>query len=282
MSLQNPYTKSIKPKSIVELRDLSKFNDFIDYFKRDCNNFIMSCSNYDDLVLRFSKIKNELNLKNMLNEFLIRIQFHSRLVNYKLNPVQEYLNLLWNNYNLKINEIYELCQDNIRINISLPPTQEAIDLLEMEEKEIVQQALQELEITYINFIVIIGGLINLVFFVFETECKILCSLGCFAFSIIYARNDIIQHNDVWKTLKKLSQNDPRESINCEICQMRRECDFSIDFEALANIYCYAIKIRMLADYDELFYKNQMWELIKEYLDNIEYVIINQENIKKSI
>ncbi|MBA7689850.1 hypothetical protein ES703_98361 [subsurface metagenome] len=280
MSLQNPYTESIRPKDIVKLRDLANLIEFMDYFKDDYETFIHSCSNVDDIATRFSRIRDKLSSKNLLNTFMDRIDLHSRLANYKSNPIPEYLNNLWNNYLIEVDEIHQFCQDNIRINVSFPLSQEEFDSLDEEEEEIIRQAMQDFELSYINFITMIIGLINIIFSAFETECKIICSLGCFAFSISYAQDNIIQHNVVWKTLRRLSRIGSRKSINCQICQMQNNCNFQMDFKALANIYCYAIKIRMLADYEEVIFKGeQVWHLIKEYFEILKHVIIKQVNIK---
>ncbi len=279
-SLQNPYTESIKPKVIEELRDPTKLNELMNYFKGDYEIFIDSCSNVDDLVSRFSEIRSKLSSKDLLNDFLDRINLHSRLASYKSNSIQEYLTNLWNKYVTEMDEIHQFCQYNIAINISFPLSEAEFDSLEDKEKEIVRQAYERFDIAYINFIAIVIGLINVIFSAFETECKMVCSLGCFAFSISYAQNSIFQHDRVWKTLRRLSSIGSRESINCEICQMQNDCNFLMNFKALANIYCYAIQIRMLADYEEVLFKErQMWDLIKDYFEILKYVIIKQENIK---
>ncbi|KKN28887.1 hypothetical protein LCGC14_0849750 [marine sediment metagenome] len=280
MSLQNPYSESLKPKDIIKLRDNKKLYEFMNYFRDDYEVFIDSCSNVDDLITRFSEIRNKLSSKDLLNDFIDRINFHSRLANYKSIPIQDYLRSLWNNYINEVEEIHQFCQDNIRINITFPISEEELESLNEQEKDIIVQAFNKLGLAYINFITLVIGLINVIFSAFELECKIICSLGCFAFSINYAKNNIIQHKEVWNIMRRLSRISSSKSINCEICQMQNNCNFLINFKALANIYCYAIKIRMLADYDEVLFKEeQTWYLIKDYFEILKDVIIKQENIK---
>ena len=253
----------------------------MDYFRRDYDIFIDSCSNVDDIATRFYEIRDKLSSKVLLNDYIDRVNFHSRLANYKSSPIHENLTNLWNNYLIEVDEIHQFCQNNVRINITFPISEEELDSLEEQEKEIIQQALKRFQLTYINFMTMVIGLINLIFSVFETECKVICSLSCFAFSIIYAQNKIIQHNEVWKALRRLSRIGSRKSINCEICQMQNDCEFLMDFEALANIYCYAIKIRMIADYEDILFKEeQVWFIIKDYFEILKFVINEQENIRK--
>lgn len=191
-----------------------------------------------------------------------------------------YLDKLWKNYQFKINGLYQFCQDNVRINVSFPISQDDIDSLEGEEKDILIQANKDHYSLYLNFIVMIVGLINIIFSALEAECKIVCSLSCFTFSLSYAQNDIIQHHQVWKTLRRLGQITSHNNKDCQSCQMQNNCTFQINFEALSNIYCYAIKIRMLADYEEIFFKDQkMLSYINDYFNILENVINEQENIK---
>jgi hypothetical protein len=221
----------------------------------------------------------ELEMRHILDKYLLRTKQHSMLTNYRLNSIYEYLDMLWNDYLRKNREIHKSCLDNLGKSVSLPPTQEEIDSLTSDEKLIVEEALRKLELNYIGFIVAISGLINSAFFALESECKIFCSLGCIAFSIRYAQDEIIQHKDVWLTLKRLGKVIQTRSVNCEICKLQENCFFSINFEALANVYCYAIKVRMLSDYEEFFYKIQTWEKIKVYFDKLKDVITKQIMIK---
>ena len=163
--------------------------------------------------------------------------------------------------------------------ISLPPSENEYESLKSEERELVNLACQKQRMNYIFFIVGIVGLVNQAFFALESSCKIIGSLGCIHFSIRFASNLIIQHSDVWQVLKRLGKLS-EEGINCKICRVNNSCKFSVNFEALANVYCYAIKIRMLSDYDDLFYSHQeSWEKVELYFDKIEKIINENMMIK---
>lgn len=281
MTLQNKFTESIKPKSIKNLDNYTIISEFMECFKRDCQIFHSSCSNIDEISERFLDIKNYLIFTNLLNNFINRNKFHSKLTKYKITPVQFYLDQFWNDYLGEVDKIYEDCQNKLSINITFPIQQEDIDSLDDIEKEIAQKASEDFYSIYIRFTVMVIGLVNIIFSALEASCKILCSLCCFSFSSSYAQNDIIQHSEIWKTLRRLSQIGSRESNDCKNCQISNNCSLNTNFEALANIYCYAIKVRMLADYDDIFFKEpQILYDIKEYFDILENVIINQMNIQK--
>lgn len=280
MALQNPYTRSIRPRSISDLRNVNNFVEFMGYLEGDCKEFISSCSQLDDFLTHFSRIERELSSKGLLDSLLTRIDFHSTLADYKIKPLEDYVNQFWMDYNRKNGEIFRKVTNELGRPISLPPSEEEFASLSSEEQSLVTQACQELQMNYIRFIVAIGAFVNQVFFAFEAECKILCSIGCFAFSLLYAQNEIFSHNDVWRILKRLGKISQR-SVNCQICRISDSCDFSINFEALANVYCYTIKVRMLSDYEDFFYNyRESWEKIKVYFDKVKEVITSQIEIKE--
>jgi len=202
MSLQNRFTMSIRPRSLVELHEKTRIREFMNYFKRDFRRFQVSLSNIDEFISRFLDIRDTFNESSLLNNFLKKIDFHSRLVSYKIPPIRVYLDKLWRDFQFEVNEIYQFCQDNVRINVLFPISQDDIDSLEGEEKNILIQAKNDHNSIYLNYIVMIVGLINIIFSALEAECKIFCSLSCFAFSLSYAQKDIIQHDKVWQTLRR--------------------------------------------------------------------------------
>lgn len=278
MALQNAYTKSIRPKSISNLRSVDGFVEFMDYFERDCKEFISSCGQLDDFLNHFMRIGKELISKGLLKSLRTRIDFHSTLTKYKISPLEDYLNQFWGNYLQENDEVFRKVTNELGRAVSLPPSEEELSSLSDEEQALVTQACQELQMNYIRFIVIIGAFVNQLFFAFEAECKILCSLGCFPFSLLYAKNEIFSHNDIWKALKRLGKISQR-GVTCQICRIGDSCDFSINFEALANIYCYAIKVRMLSDYEDLFYNyRESWEKMKVYFDMVKEVVASQMEI----
>jgi len=283
MSHKN-HTQSIKPNSIKIIQDISDFEYFMESFNGDCEKFKKNISDISNFINKFSIIKSELEQRNLFESLSKRINFHSRLVSYKIESIRFNFKKIWSDYNNKIKELHDSITPNLSANILNSLMDENYDLLSEDEQRIIQKSREVISSYYINFIGLLGGLVNLIFFAFEAECKIFCALGCFHFSLKYANEIYTQHNVIWKTLKKLDAKESNQkgdsSFICEICQMRRECDLSKNFETLANIYNYSIKIRMIADYREFFYKNNVSDLIKKYFDNLIEIITIQEYIKK--
>jgi len=81
-------------------------------------------------------------------------------------------------------------------------------------------------------------------FALEFYCRIACALGCIKFALKVARTEIVQHRALWEHLKRLSGR----SNYCETCLISDTCKFQLDFEALARIYAYSMKVRQIADY----------------------------------
>jgi len=280
MSLQNPYTQTISPKSISEPWSDSRFLEFMTYFQRDCDLYIDSCSQLSDLLVHFYQIKSELLRRAFWDGYLERVEFHSRITDFKVNSVDTYLEMIWREYLRRNDEIYDLVQKELGKTISLPPTKEEFESLTAGEKIIVEKAQREMEINYIRFIAGIGAFVDIMFFAFESACKVSCSLGCYAYSIQYARSEIMSHGDIWRTLKILGKVDGGQDNKCLICSMEKTCHFAINFEALANVYCYAIKIRMLSDYSEFFYAyKNTWEMLKLYFQKLKDLINVERKIK---
>ena len=93
------------------------------------------------------------------------------------------------------------------------------------------------------------------FFGLEFACRNVCAISCKSFAHKVNKEQVIQHMEVWKTLKKLGGE--RNRIECAICANERSCHFKFAFMALANMYAYSSKIRMLSDYtEEPFHENR--------------------------
>ena len=88
MILQNRFTMSIRPRSLVELHENTRIREFMNYFKRDFERFQASSSNANEFINRFLDIRDKFITSNLLNNFLNKIDFHSRLVNYKLPQIR--------------------------------------------------------------------------------------------------------------------------------------------------------------------------------------------------
>ncbi|MFX0070939.1 MAG: hypothetical protein ACFFAO_07605 [Candidatus Hermodarchaeota archaeon] len=283
MSYKN-YTQSIKPSSIKSIQNFSDFESFMEHFNSDCEKFKKNISDISNFVNKFSIIKSELEQRNLFESLSSRIDYHSRLVNYKIESIRVNFKKIWSDYEKKINEIHNSIAPKLSSNILNSLMDENYDLLSEDDQKLIQKSRELISSYYIKFIGFLGGLVNLIFFAFEAQCKIFCALGCFHFSLKYANEIYTQHDMIWKTLKKLDTKESSQkhdtSFICEICQIRRECELSKNFETLANIYNYSIKIRMIADYREFFYKNNVSNFIKIFFDNLIEIITIQEYIKK--
>jgi hypothetical protein len=278
MAPSNAFTQSIKPSSLTELKNVEVFKDFMANFEGDCKLFIASTSDLKEIDCMFKNISKYLQDRNLLDSLIERINVHSRFSELRLAPVEAHLDYFYKSWVLSEKQIgaeYEALtakkyQDILKENLST---------LSEKERSIVREILNKSTQNYISLVVGVSGLINQIFFVLESQCKIICSLTCFPFAISYSKDNLIQHAEVWLTLKKIGKLGS-DHEDCAICRMQEKCSYSIDFAALANVYCYAIKVRMLADYDRFFYDNSVWQHLKAYFDNLKSVIVCQQTISK--
>lgn len=278
--LQNTFTKSIRPSSISCLRESSIFHEFMKYFNKDCGVFVATHDKVNAFFKHYKIIEQELQNRKLLSSFLGRIRFHSKLRDYKISAVEENLSWLYDRYNERIKEIYDGLSKSIGRRITIPIAKSEFESLAEEEKGLILEAEGRFQLSYIQFVGLISGLINLMFFAFESSCKVSCSFGCWSFAVSFAKNKIIQHNTIWRALRRLGNIEEKTETRCAGCLMDKSCDFEIDFEALANIYCYAIKIRMLTDYEVFFYENpEVWDQIEEYFKKLRKVIDSQKAIE---
>jgi hypothetical protein len=281
MTPLNVYTSSISPESLSIVRNEQNFSEFMEFFEKECNLFIDSCPNVGIFLSHFLKIIGELASQNVDKDLLKRIDFHSRLTEYRVSSIDDFLNILWIDYKNKNDQTYLEFRDKVNQPVSLPPTEDELAGLSQGEKEIVQTTLQKLQSNYIRLIAGVGGFINTIFFAFEAQCKIICSLGCYPFSIRYAQDNIITHGEIWKSLRRLGKVDGLKNVECQICSLRNSCNSELNFRSLANVYCFAIKVRMLSDYEEFFYSyDKTWEKLKLFFDNIKLVIGCEQEIKQ--
>lgn len=121
---------------------------------------------------------------------------------------------------------------------------ETIDPLAHETEPIVDA----LKLCYID-LVHLSMLLSQMFFALEFSCRNVCALSCYRFALKVARGRVIQHRELWRTLKRLGE---RRGIDCETCALLSTCNFKIDFLALSRTYAYATKIRQIADYTPKF------------------------------
>jgi len=279
-TLQNTFTNTIRPASISHLRESAVFHEFMKYFDKDCDVFVATHGEVATFVKHYKIIQRELQNRKFLSSFLGRIIFHSKLRDYKISAVENYLSELYDGYKERLKAICDALMGRIGRKISFPIERKDLEALTEEEKNLVLEAEREIQLSHIQFVGLISGLINLMFFAFESSCKISCSFGCWDFAVSFANNKIIQHNAIWRTLRRLGKIEERTFTRCAVCLMDKNCNSEIDFEALANIYCYAIKIRMLTDYENFFYKNpEFWNQIDKYFKKLKGVIDGQKAIE---
>jgi len=115
-----------------------------------------------------------------------------------------------------------------------------------------------LRIAYGDFIHL-SILLSQMFFALEFSCRMMSALGCYNFALKISRAEVVQHDEVWKQLKRFGQ---KQSHECEICIVRNTCDFDVDFNALARIYAYAMKVRQISDYTTKF---ASFDILKSHL-----------------
>jgi hypothetical protein len=89
------------------------------------------------------------------------------------------------------------------------------------------------------------------FFCIEFQAKMMCGLLCLKFADKIKNGEIIQHNEIFQTLKKISWN--KDNSQCRTCPTNKSCGFNIDFNSYAKLYAMYIKLRMISDYTEIFY-----------------------------
>lgn len=279
-ALQNTFTNTIRPASISRLLESAVFSDFMKYFRRDCRVFVATHDKVNTFLKHYKIIQKELRSRKLSSDLIRRISFHLKLRDYKISALEEYLSVLYDGYSRRIQEIHDDLVRDIGRGITIPVEKHEFERLAEEEKELVLKAEERIQSSHIQFVGIIGGLINLMFFAFESSCKVSCSLSCWSFAVLFAKNRIIQHDTIWKALRRLGKIEERTSTRCVACLMDKSCDFEIDFESLANIYCYAIKIRMLTDYEDFFYENpKVWYQVEEYFKKLRDVIDSQKVIE---
>ena len=279
-TLQNTFTNTIRPSSISHLRQSAVFHEFMKYFDKDCDVFVATHDKVTTFIKHYKIIQRELQNRKFLSSFLGRINFHSKLRDHKISAVEKYLSELYDGYNKGLQAIYDALMGKIGRKINFPIEKNDFQALTEEEKRLVLEAEEGFRLSYIQFVGLISGLINLMFFAFESSCKMSCSFGCWDFAMLFANNRIIQHDTIWRTLRRLGKIGEKTYTRCTACLMDKNCDSEIDFEALANIYCYAIKIRMLTDYEDFFYENsEVWNQIEKYFKKLKGVIDSQKTIE---
>lgn len=98
------------------------------------------------------------------------------------------------------------------------------------------------------------------FFAFESLAKSLCAARCIDFCYkAIDPNSIIQHQEVWKTLKRLGA-DRKNNNTCRLCRLATDCHVVEEASLFAQSYIALIHMRMLKDYrEELLFNTKVQE-----------------------
>ena len=104
------------------------------------------------------------------------------------------------------------------LSISLPLSQKEYDMLDPARKAIVDDAQALLQSINVQILSVLLQAIGLSFHLFESACRVSCSLACQEFAQKAAKCQTAHHEDVWKTLKRLSGLE-RTSIACTTCSI---------------------------------------------------------------
>mgnify|MGYP001114175285 CR=1 FL=1 len=196
--------QSIRPKVLREILEYDAFTNLVQCFLSFSESYTRSRAEVDIDFIRFSRgiilqtIKNE----GVIERYLFKLALYKRLAEYKIYLVDHLFHPLFIGSYPRIGTSRTLAW---------------FELISMKS--------------------LLCSSISQIFFSIEHCCRIACSLGDVKFAQKVAGDEIIDHRDVFKTLKNLSE---------------RKC--LLDFNSLRKLYAYAIKTRMAADYTEFFHE----------------------------
>jgi hypothetical protein len=246
------------------------------FFDEDTNTFLMSKEKDGELVEQWRRISREIQKRNWHESLWARLRYHKTLRDNKIVVVREYLDLLWSTF---ITRQTVLLDESKRFGVDIFDSETSS--LSSQQKQIYQELTAEFIKNTYAFVGMLQGLIDVSFFAFESSCKILSSLGCYDFAANVANNQIIQHEEIWRTLKSLAKEE--NSKRCTKCLLTENWKFQISFKSVANAYCYAILTRMLSDYADLFYTfltEDDLKHINRYFENIRRIVEGQQSIEQ--
>lgn len=233
------YYDSIDPTTIPKSNQ--EIQELLACLSKDTKLYVNSL--YRDkigLIQRFKKsILPKLEAKGLLKNFIDQMDKHIRIELYKtvsvLSNLERSLEKVENDFKWWIEKYGRKGRSK---------GGETTDPLADESESIVDA----LKLCYID-LVNLSMLISQMFFALEFSCRNVCALSCYRFALKVAKSRVIQHGELWRTLKKLGE---KTGVDCESCAVLSTCNFGINFLALSRIYAYATKIRQLADYTPKF------------------------------
>ncbi len=236
MSGVNVFKQSIRPDSLDDFNIKQDFFDMMTFFDEDSDQFVNSIGQFGTLTAHWNIIKNG---HSQINEIKAKIKYNQKSRETKLVTIERYLNREYHTFQRDFQIVTQKLQSTGFNPNDLTNLQPVHTILLTEYLNVV-----------FGFLGFLQGMINVYFFGFESSMKIISSMGCDEFATKYATSRV-RHNYVWRTLRKIG--DHSVSSLCGTCTSKATCSFQINFTMLANCYAYIIKVRMISDYDNLFY-----------------------------
>ena len=274
------FSQSIKPKSLLLFEeDLTIFQHMMQCFEIDSKKFQNSRSLQDTrFTNRFMSVtRPRLQQGESFAKYRRKVLRHLKLCDKHVDTLQYGSLALMQSLMHQMKDIFQQASHDLGYDTTLPLTPQRYASLSLKEQRIVDTAQAKLESLNAKFLASLLASIGLSFFAFESACRVCCSLVCQAFAGKVAECQVAHHRDVWKTLKRLAGLE-RSSLDCSNCSSAPACQFHTDFAALARIYSYVIKVRMLADYREFFYiASTLWQYMAHtYIPHIIGIIKSQK------
>lgn len=117
---------------------------------------------------------------------------------------------------------------------------------------------------YYNYKNILGLFCSELFFAVEAACRVVCIGTCLDFAIkSLLSNIIIQHDEVFKTLKRIGREDS-EKISCITCANKEKCKEIPSITNIASLYELCYHIRVIKDYKlEFYWEHNFEEFLKQ-------------------
>lgn len=244
-------SNSIHPSTIPTTK--KEVKDLLQCLLEDSLLYLNSTDNFNKFKNHFQKsIVPKLQEKKISKNFMETVSRHSRTELIKTTFVATNLERIFIDTVQHVHEWMEKHSSASKIKKGKP---------DIDDPSLMPDLLR---IAYGDFIHL-SILLSQMFFALEFSCRVLCSLGCYYFALRISRDEVVQHNDVWKQLKQLSE---KTGHKCDICSVRETCDFNINFHALARIYAYAMKVRQISDYTNVF---SSLDVIKTQLANPPFI-----------
>ena len=223
------------PKSNQEIQEL------LACLNRDTRLYVDSVSkDKGSLIQRFKQsILPKLETKGLLKDFIDQMDKHIRIELFKtvstVSNLERSLEKVENDFKWWV-EKHDRKEGSKRGETTDPLAHEAEPIVDA------------FKLCYVD-LVHLSMLLSQMFFALEFSCRNVCALSCYRFALKVAKSRVIQHRELWRTLKKLGE---KTDIDCEACAVLSTCNFKIDFLSLSRIYAYATKIRQIAGYTPKF------------------------------